>query len=122
LTVTKISADAAGTSHFGTESLDLQIIDPGRGIQPTLASAPLGTSNAIFFAPPRGAIVDWHPAPHRQLNIILSGTVGVEVADGERRLFKAGDVILLEDVDGKGHRTVVASDEDASFLAIQLNK
>lgn len=87
----------------------------------TLASVPLITARAIFFAPPQDAIVDWHPAPHRQLNIVLSGTIEVEVADGEKRVFAPGDVLLLEDVDGKGHRTVVGSNEDTTFVTVELD-
>jgi len=36
--------------------------------------------------------------------LCLSGKTGIEVSDGERRVFKRGDVLLVEDTTCKGHR------------------
>jgi hypothetical protein len=34
-----------------------------------------------------------------------AGQIEIEVSDGEVRRFSGGDVLLVEDVDGRGHRT-----------------
>jgi uncharacterized cupin superfamily protein len=47
--------------------------------------------------------LDWHPAPCRQYIINLDGGVRITASDGEAREIGAGEVILVEDVTGKGH-------------------
>lgn len=48
---------------------------------------------------------DWHPAPRRQYIVLLDGEIEIEVGDGETRRFRGGDVLLVEDTTGRGHRT-----------------
>jgi hypothetical protein len=48
---------------------------------------------------------DFHTAPARQYIILLDGAIAIETSLGEKREFKAGDVLLVEDVTGKGHKT-----------------
>jgi len=40
----------------------------------------------------------------RQYVIVLDGDAEVTTSDGEARIIKAGEVFLIEDVKGKGHR------------------
>jgi hypothetical protein len=47
--------------------------------------------------------LDWHPAPRRQYIINLDGAVEITASDGEKRTIGAGEVLLVEDVTGKGH-------------------
>ena len=47
--------------------------------------------------------LDWHPAPRRQYIINLDGGVKITASDGQVREIGAGEVILVEDVHGKGH-------------------
>jgi quercetin dioxygenase-like cupin family protein len=47
--------------------------------------------------------LDWHPAPRRQYIVNLDGGVEITVSDGEKRVIGAGEVLLVEDVTGKGH-------------------
>ena len=47
--------------------------------------------------------LEWHPAPRRQYIINLDGGVELTASDGESRVIGAGEVILVEDVTGKGH-------------------
>ena len=46
-----------------------------------------------------------HNAPRRQFIVHLEGAVEVEASDGERRRFGPGDVVLVEDLEGRGHVT-----------------
>ena len=117
---TRIYADSTGASHFADEDMTLALVDPGRGIQPTPASAPIAAAGLMFFCPPAGAFVDWHPVPRRQFNIILSGVFEVEVSDGEVRRFGPGSVLLGEDTEGQGHRTRVLGSEQVCFVALPL--
>ena len=45
----------------------------------------------------------WHHAPRRQYIINLDAGVQLTASDGEARVIGAGEVILVEDVRGKGH-------------------
>lgn len=47
--------------------------------------------------------LDWHPAPRRQYIINLDGGVKITASDGEAREIGPGEVILVEDIHGKGH-------------------
>ncbi len=47
--------------------------------------------------------LDWHPAPRRQYIINLDGGVKITASDGIAREIGAGEVILVEDIHGKGH-------------------
>ena len=47
--------------------------------------------------------LDWHPAPRRQYIINLDAAVEITAGDGEVRLIGAGEVLLVEDTEGKGH-------------------
>lgn len=48
---------------------------------------------------------DFHNAPARQFIILLDGEVEITTSLGEVRKFSGGDVLLVEDTHGKGHRT-----------------
>lgn len=48
---------------------------------------------------------DFHNAPARQFIILLDGEVEITTSSGETRRFSGGDVLLVEDTNGKGHRT-----------------
>jgi hypothetical protein len=47
--------------------------------------------------------LDWHPAPRRQYIINLDAGVKLTASDGESRIIGAGEIVLVEDISGKGH-------------------
>lgn len=59
-----------------------------------------------------------HPAPRRQIGIILEGRLEVEVHSGDRRQFGPGTVVFLEDTTGSGHVTRIL--EPARYVEIHL--
>jgi hypothetical protein len=61
-------------------------------------------ATGIIFRQTRGDYdLDWHPAPRQQYIINLDAGVKITASDGEAREIGAGEVILVEDVRGKGH-------------------
>jgi hypothetical protein len=98
--LTRIYADAAGESHFETVDIALE----AKGIVGDL-SEPMPADSVIFRENEPGYDWDFHHAPARQLIILLDGAIEIEVSDGEKRSFSGGDVLLVEDTWGKGHRT-----------------
>jgi hypothetical protein len=46
--------------------------------------------------------------------------VELTASDGEKRVFRQGDVFLLEDTAGKGHQTRVLGGQDYVATIVQL--
>ena len=51
----------------------------------------------------------------------MAGMCEIEAGDGERITFKAGDVVLLDDLTRKGHQTKVLEDEAVRIAAIHIS-
>ena len=98
--ITRVGLTEGGGSCFDEVEIDLTDRgDLGR------MSDPQGVTGAIFRETDPGYDLDWHNAPQRQLIVLLDGEIEVEVTSGERRRFAGGDVLLVEDTTGTGHRT-----------------
>jgi hypothetical protein len=54
---------------------------------------------------PAGLDQSWHPAPRRQIVVVLDGMLEVTTTDGQARRFGAGQVFLADDMGGRGHLT-----------------
>ena len=55
---------------------------------------------------PRVPSEDWHRTPaHGSSPFRMSGEIEVEVSDGKKHAIHAGDIVFLEDLQGKGHVT-----------------
>jgi uncharacterized cupin superfamily protein len=48
---------------------------------------------------------DFHNAPARQFIILLDGEIEITTSRGDVRTFSGGDILLVEDTHGKGHKT-----------------
>jgi hypothetical protein len=98
--VTRVRAEADGVTRFDTIEIPLRSEgEIGR------LSVPFGAESVIFRETGADYDYDWHPAPARQLVVLLDGGIEIEVADGEVRRFRGGEIVLLEDTTGRGHRT-----------------
>lgn len=91
-------ADAEGESHF--RDIEIEWVEEGRGGK---LSRRLPATGIIFRETAGDYDLSWHPAPRRQYIINLDGGVQITASDGEARQIGAGEVILVEDVRGKGH-------------------
>lgn len=115
----RLYADSQGESHFGTTSLHLVSTDFAPPAPPLEVSEVAEGRHGFLRAPP-GWFGDWHPTPARQFISLLSGTLEVEASDGEVRRMCAGEIVLLEDTEGRGHSTRVTSEEPAVLMFAQL--
>ena len=52
---------------------------------------------------------------------ILSGACEVETSDGNVKRFGPGDIILLEDTWGKGHRSRNIGEDYLNFFVVQIS-
>lgn len=98
--VTRVYSDRSGESHFG----DMEIALRDAGEIGRLSEA-YPVHGVIFRENDPDYDYDWHRAPRRQFIVLLDGAIEIEVSSGERRRFGGGDVLLVEDTTGRGHRT-----------------
>ncbi len=102
-------------SHF--EEIELTF-GGERQIETTISQP---ASSAVFRRAPTRTIVDWHPAPRRQYVVTLAGLWEIECGDGTKRKFIPGDVMLAEDLTGKGHISRVVGNQPHIFMTVPLS-
>lgn len=114
---TRLYSSSDGDSHFEDKTI------------PMKSSGTIGFLSELF--PVKGIIFreveatydyDFHNAPQRQFLVLLDGEIEIETSLGEKRTFVAGEVLLLEDVTGKGHRTRNVRQEPRRSLFIPLGQ
>jgi hypothetical protein len=111
--VVRIYTGDDNQSHF--EEIDLPFAPDGPGeLTPPLAT------NLVFSRRAPGGVQDWHCAPRRQYVISLSGLTEIEIGDGTKRQFRAGDILLAEDLTGQGHITRWLGDEPRTSIWVPL--
>lgn len=90
--------DASGQSHF--RDIEVEWVEEGPGGK---LSKRLPATGIIFRETVADYDLDWHPAPRRQYIINLDAGVKLTASDGESRVIGAGEIVLVEDIKGKGH-------------------
>ncbi|MDQ2650120.1 MAG: hypothetical protein M3Z03_11275 [Actinomycetota bacterium] len=98
--VTRVGVTADGGSEF--DDLDIELIDRG---EIGRLSEPHPAKSVIFRETDPEYDYDWHNAPQRQFIVLLDSEIEIEVTSGEKRRFTGGDILLVEDTTGTGHRT-----------------
>jgi hypothetical protein len=117
----RIFADEEGCSHFETKTIDLEAKDYAPPAPSVNTSIMASADNSVFLELPTGWYGDWHPTPVRQWLVLMSGMCEFEAGDGEKVTRKAGDVVMLDDLIGKGHQTKVLGDESVRIAAIHFS-
>ena len=117
----RIFADETGCSHFETLAITLEEKNYAPPAPALNTSSPVSADNSLFLELPVGWYGGWHPTPVRQWLILMTGSCEFEVADGEKAILKAGDVVMLDDLTGKGHQTRVLGDEPVRIAAIHFS-
>ena len=117
---TRLLSDEQGQSHFDAVELEFASTDYVEGSGPLKLSLPQVAVGYRFMDAPAGWTSDWHPSSARNFFVVLSGEWEITASDDEARRFKTGDVLLVEDVTGKGHRSRVVSEADSLALMVGL--
>lgn len=98
--ITRVFNGADGLSRFG--EVDVELADSG----PIGSLSKCYPVEGVYFRETPGDYhFDWHPAPQRQFIVLLDGEIAIETGDGDRRTFKGGEILLVEDTTGRGHLT-----------------
>jgi len=93
-----IYVDAGGETHW--RDIEVEWVEQQNFSK---LSARLPATGIIFRETNGDYDLSWHPAPRRQYIINLDGGVKITASDGEAREIGPGEVILVEDISGKGH-------------------
>jgi hypothetical protein len=92
--------DEKGESHF--RDVEVEWAEERRGSK---LSKRLPATGIIFRQTKAENDLDFHNAPRRQYIVNLESGVKITASDGESRVIGAGEVILVEDTTGKGHKS-----------------
>ena len=117
--IIRLYADQTGESDFAEEALNTVAADFAPPAPLVYVSTPLEAKRGIFLLLPEGWYGDLHPAPNRQLMILMREGLEVAASDGEVRRFRPGDMVLVEDTFGKGHATR-SIDGNATGVVVQF--
>lgn len=117
MNVTRVYATPDGASHF--EDIEIPLTDAG---DIGRLSDAVPAHQVVFRENDADYDFDWHQAPQRQYVVLLDGHIEIEVSDGEKRAFRGGDVLLVEDVTGKGHRSRTVDNRPRRSLFITLDQ
>ena len=76
--------------------------------------------NIKFCSLPKGWDGGWHNSPVKQFVIGASGTIQITCSNNSRVTVSKGEVVLLEDLTGKGHHTEVTSNDSWKGLLVEI--
>ena len=113
--ITRLYNGANGESRF--EELEIPLEECGAIGR---LSEPWPASGVIFRETDPDYDYDWHPAPQRQFIIMLEGELEIEAGSGETRHFSPGDILLVEDTTGRGHRSRTTDNSVRKTIFITL--
>jgi len=116
----RVYSDQQGESHLEELVAELQLMDYAPPAPAVFVSRPTEAAGFIFLAAPEAIEGDFHPTPRRQLQVLLRGSVEVQATDGTAVMAEPGDVFLLEDTKGRGHRSLIGGGQSAEILAVTL--
>ncbi|MCG2419181.1 hypothetical protein K8089_09115 [Aequorivita sp. F47161] len=100
INITRLYSDKNGESQF--EDIEMPLNDDG---EIGFLSDKIPVKNIIFRTVKPDYNYDFHNAPQKQYIVLLDGEIEIETSLGKKRTFKGGNVLLLEDTEGKGHKT-----------------
>src|SRR5262245_22093485 len=117
LTFTRLYTGPDGQTH--AEQLDLKLT-PRVAAELQEQSDMFNVMGARFVRAAPGYVEDWHHPAQRQFLITISGRGEIEIAGGQKVPLAPGQILLVEDTTGKGHRTRTLGKEDRISVNIPL--
>lgn len=113
--VTRVYSDKNGNSQF--EDIDIELFDNGEIGQ---LSKNIDVKSLQFRKVSPDYDYDFHHAPQKQYIVLLDGGVEITTSLGETRQFQTGEILLMEDTTGKGHKTKNLERRERTSIFIHL--
>ncbi|CAM3151684.1 hypothetical protein DRF59_06920 [Chryseobacterium flavum] len=115
MNITRIFSDERGETHF--ENIEIPLVDQG---DIGFLSETFEVKKLQFRKVPADYDFDFHCAPQKQYIALLDGGVEIETSQGDKREFQTGEILLVEDVTGKGHKTKNLIKKERTSLFIYI--
>jgi quercetin dioxygenase-like cupin family protein len=115
----RLYTGADGMSHFERVPVKFSSVPGSPG---TAQSDEVSTAKAYIVRAAPGFFEDWHNADVRRYVVTISGRAEIEVAGDQKFVAQPGDLVLAEDLTGKGHRFRVLGDSDWVALFVDMAK
>ena len=116
----RIYSDPQGESHFGETEVAFKTTNYAPPAPPFDVSSPFPATRFLLASTPPGYFGDLHPTPCRQLGVMLIGELEVQASDGDVKHLRPGNIVLVEDTTGKGHRSRVVGQEAGLILFVHM--
>jgi hypothetical protein len=103
-----------GETHCEDLEMETTVAELTANVPPVTISQTFSGTGVFFLSTrvtPESEDLEFHTAPGKMLVIQLKGASEQETSDGTRRVFHPGDVGIVEDVTGKGHRSRYMGEE-----------
>lgn len=113
--ITRIYSDENGDSHF--EDIFIPLENQG---EIGFLSENFPAEKVQFRKVSADYDYDFHVAPQKQYIVLLDGGVKIETSLGEIREFPTGNILLMEDTEGKGHKTKNLEPKERLSLFIHI--
>ena len=113
--ITRVYSDAEGESRF--EDIEVELFDNG---EIGWLSKNIAVNTLQFRKVSPDYDYDFHHAPQKQFIVLLDGGVEITTSLGETRQFQTGEILLMEDTSGKGHRTKNLEKRERTSIFIHL--
>ncbi|MCP4601247.1 MAG: hypothetical protein GY847_12105 [Proteobacteria bacterium] len=114
--ITRLYTGEDGLSHFRNEVLDNSI-----KVSSSEFVTFVSNHDSVFFytfTPDHGT--DWHNASIPCYFVYLSGEQEITTADNITRRFGPGDILLVEDMTGKGHKSKAVGNQACKVIVVRL--
>ncbi len=104
-----------GESHLEILPLPRTGGQPGRSVQSRLYATDVEIADTL-----PGDFIDFHGVSTPRFLIILAGQLEIGLGDGSKHVLAKGDIVLADDVTGRGHTSRTIGTEPLRVLTIRL--
>lgn len=118
LKVTRLYTGADGMSHF--ECLPVEFATTPGAPSAVDQSKPLVAIKSYIVRCAPGFFSDWHNADARRYVVTISGCAEIEVGGGQKFAAAPGQIVLAEDLTGKGHTFRILGDKDWIAMFVDM--
>ena len=118
--IVRLHGDDAGETHL--TPIELPVVDdPGEGIDRVRALGGI-PANGVGIAQLINRMPDYglHPAPKRQLLILLGGEYEITTTTGDQVRLQAGDCLFTDDLLSQGHYTRDVGADPLTLVSIEI--
>lgn len=106
---------ADGESHLEIIDLPRTAGGEGRFVQSRLRATDVEIGDTL-----PGEFIDFHGVSTPRFLIVLSGQLEIGLGDGSKHVLSKGDIVLADDVTGRGHTSRTIGAEPVRILTVRL--